>query len=203
MTSLFIFHPVLAQEKESVDKEPTRFEYYFNSGFGYYFPLNNNEFLGDRGASYSFNIQVNYKSNYFIQGYFDMSTINYKKDKIVVNGVVSSLDYKLNANNIGLDFGYTLPIKSFSPYAYIGAGVTFMDTPFIKSGTDSGEIIFGTKTKCFPQFNAAIGIDYEITRYFVLFGEIQYSSTFLKTSLDNQRLHGVSLLLGFKTPLWY
>jgi hypothetical protein len=61
IASLFVSYPVLGQEKESVDKEPKRFEYYFNSGFGYYFPLNNNAFFGDRGASYSFNIQINYK----------------------------------------------------------------------------------------------------------------------------------------------
>lgn len=39
IASLFVSYPVLGQEKESVDKEPKRFEYYFNSGFGYYFPL--------------------------------------------------------------------------------------------------------------------------------------------------------------------
>jgi hypothetical protein len=39
ITSLFVSYPVFAQKKETVDKEPKRFEYYFNSGFGYYFPL--------------------------------------------------------------------------------------------------------------------------------------------------------------------
>ena len=52
-----------------------------------------------------------------------------------VGNVSATLDYKLNANNLGLDLGYTLPIKKFSPFIYGGTGVSFMDVPGIKNGS--------------------------------------------------------------------
>ncbi|PSL29002.1 outer membrane protein with beta-barrel domain [Chitinophaga ginsengisoli] len=189
------------QDKARGTREPKRFKYYFNSGIGYYLPFESSKWLADRGAAYAFNFQCNYRDRYFTHLYFDMAVINYSKENTVVNNVASNFDYKLNANNVGLDIGYTLPMKKVSPYIYAGLGLSFMDTPFIKPGSAANDIVFGTKTNAFFQYRGAIGVDYKISRYFILYLEAMYSSTAFKSVLDDQRLQGVSLILGFKTPL--
>jgi len=199
--ALFITIDLFSQDNAPLTKKPKKFTYSFNSGFGYYLPFRSSIGLADRGAVNQFNFQCNYKNHFFTHLYFDMADINYSKKNTIVNNVVSYFDFKLNANNVGLDLGYALPVKKFSPYIYTGLGVSFMDTPFIKPGDAANEIVFGTKTKTFLQYRGAIGVDYEISHYFILYLEGIYSSTAFKSVLDHQQLQGASLLLGFKTPL--
>ncbi|SFW75106.1 outer membrane beta-barrel protein [Chitinophaga sancti] len=201
ISALFIVVQTNGQYEKPMVDEQNKFEYYFNSAFGYYLPINHSKFLADRGAANAFSFQLNYRSNYFARLYFDMSTVGYHKDNMRIGNVSATLDYKLNANNVGLDLGYTFPIRKFSPFAYGGTGISFMDVPGIKNGSQPNEITFGTKNQSFLQLRGGLGVDYEISYFFIIYLEGQYSSTLFKTVLDDRPLQGINLLIGFKTFL--
>ena len=46
-----------------------------------------------------------------------------------------------------------------------------------------------------------IGVDYEISHFFIVYLEGLYPSTLFKTVLDDHPLQGINLLIGFKTFL--
>ncbi len=192
-------------EKENdqtvVTKKPRRFEYYFNSGIGFYFPTGSSPFLTDKGEVYAFNLQLNYKGNYFSHLYMDSDVLKYRRENVPVNNTVATIDCKLNTVNIGLDLGYTFPIKKLSPYVYGGAGVALIETPFLRGGSAPNEVTLGTEYKTFFQYRAAAGIDYELSRTYTVFLEAQYSGTAFKSAIDNRQLNGVSLMIGIRTPL--
>lgn len=189
------------QGQDEKKKSSGKFEYSFNAGFGYFFPLRSSKFLGDRGPVYSTNFQVTYKKHFLTHLFFDMVTVDYHKENINVNNVSYTLDYKLNANNIGIDLGYTYPVKKFAPYFFIGTGLSLMDTPFLKPGEQDQKVVFGTRTHSFLMFRGSIGLDYEISRSFILYLDGQYSTTAFRSVLDNKSIQGLSLQVGFKTPL--
>ena len=105
-------------------------QYYFNGGVGYYFPLTARTSLSESGSVSSFQFQVDYKERLFGRLFFDQYSI-----------------------------------------------------------------AFHTK------YIQGLGANFKINRYFILYLEPQYMSFPVKTQVYNGNLDGVSLQLGFKTPL--
>jgi hypothetical protein len=186
--------------QDSLKKEIKRFEYYFNGGFGFYFPFaTNTNALAKRGTVSTLQFQANYKGHYFSRFFFDQYNINYN-DKASQNGIVTEIDQKVQTTALGLDFGYTFDVKKFSPYAYIGAGLAMMDVPKIENFPQTSMLKIGTSTNNFLILRAGVGADFVISKLFIIYAEAQYLNIPFKTDLSDKSLQGLSIQLGFKTP---
>ncbi len=192
---------VWGQDSIKINK-PKRFEYYFNGAFGLYFPFTTNtKAVANRGFVNTFQFQVNYKNNLFSRFFFDQYSVGYDEN-VLQNSTTLNVNQKVQTTSLGLDFGYTFDYKKFSPYAYMGAGVALMDVPTVENLPTSNTINVGTSNKNFLGLRAGIGADFNISKLFIIYAETQYLNIPFKTDLSNKNLQGLSLQIGFKTPLY-
>lgn len=193
---------VLCQtENQIIQKNPKRFEYYFNGGFGLYFPTEVSTLLAKYGPVYSFQAQINYKHNYFTRFAFDQYNIGYS-DNALINGQAFRISDKVQTLIIGFDFGYTFhATKRFSPFIYSGLGYASMDVPTVNYEKTTSAIEISSTQKPFLSLRGGMGGEYEFNKYLIVFAELQYLTIPFKTDISNKQLNGVSLQIGFKTPL--
>ncbi|MBC8033472.1 MAG: hypothetical protein H7Y03_04965 [Chitinophagaceae bacterium] len=200
IAGLFFHYTAISQYNEPVTHKPARFKYYFNGAFGFYLPDNLSKSLANNGSITAANFQMNYHDNYFSRVFFDQLNIKYQANA-VVNDVYTSINSKVSNTTFGVDLGYTFPIRRLSPYIYGGAGMSILDVPIVKPDLLNNNVTYATSTKSFLNLRAGIGCDLEISKLFIIYVEGQFSSVPYKTVIDNRRLNGFSVLLGFKTPL--
>ncbi|MVT08715.1 outer membrane beta-barrel protein [Chitinophaga tropicalis] len=175
-------------------------QYYFNGGVGYYFPLTAQTSLSESGSVSSFQFQVDYKERLFGRLFFDQYSIAFHT-KYMQNGVNTSIEGKVPTTAIGLDLGYIWRLHRFSAYVYAGTGLAVTDIPFLRSGPDADEAYLKSSSRGAMAWRGGLGVNFKINRYFILYLEPQYMSFPVKTQVYNGNLDGVSLQLGFKTPL--
>jgi opacity protein-like surface antigen len=188
-------------DNQVIQKNPKRFEYYFNGGFGLYFPTQESAVLANNGPIYSFQFQVNYKHNYFTRLAFDQYNIGYA-DEAILNGLNVKIDDKVQTLNVGLDYGYTFHLsKRFSPFAYIGLGYASVEVPIIKYDISTKTTEISNTRNPFLSIRGGVGGEYEFNKFFIVFAELQYLSIPFKTDISNKELNGISFQIGFKTPL--
>ncbi|MFM7485491.1 MAG: hypothetical protein ACKO13_01090, partial [Cytophagales bacterium] len=101
---------------------------------------------------------------------------------------------------LGGDFGYAWQIGRFSPCAYAGLGLALVNLPQITTTTGSRVQIDKPSIQTFA-FRTGGGLDFEVTKNFILYLELQYLSIPDTNSLQQQPLNGISLQVGIKTPL--
>jgi hypothetical protein len=194
-------YPIFCQVEKQISKKMTPFEYFFNSGFGYYFPTNGQPLLAKSGAVYGFQVQVNYKKRFFVRLAFDQYRINYT-DNLKVNGQNLTINDKVETLDIGFDFGYSTKLsKRFSTYGYMGAGNAAIQVPNLHYNAPTNSIDFSTSEKDFLSFRGGWGGEFEISKVFIVFGELQYLSIPFRREIRDKHLDGVSCIIGFKTPL--
>jgi opacity protein-like surface antigen len=192
---------IAQQENKIIQTKPKRFEYYFNGAFGFYFPFNTTKTVASRGNVNTFQIQVNYKDYFFSRLCFDQYNVGYE-DNVTINSLSTYIKDKVQTTYIGLDIGYTFHLgKMLSPFAYIGAGYTTMDVPTVSYDNIQNNLRIVTSTKSFLGLRGGIGAEYEFNKFFILYADAQYLSIPFKTDLSNKDLNGISLQIGFKTPL--
>lgn len=185
--------------QELVTDKPKRFRYYFNGAFGFYFPYHRSLGLQNSGGISAANFQVNYKGNFLTRLNFDQINVKYARNG-TVNSIPTNIDAKVQSTQFSLDLGYTLPIKMFSPYLLVGGGA-LLDVPVIRVGMGGSPVVFTTSSRVFGLWKGALGADLQLSKVFILYLEGQYQSIPFKTDLNDHRLRGFTLTLGFKTPL--
>lgn len=184
-----------------IQKNPKRFEFYFNGGFGLYFPTQESALLTNNGPIYSFQIQANFKDNYFSRLAFDQYNIGYN-DIININGINININDKVQTLNIGSDYGYTFHLsKKFSPFAYVGIGYASMEVPDVKYDITSKVLDISNIRNSFLSLRGGVGGEYEFNKFLIVFTDLQYLSIPFKTDISNKELNGISFQIGFKTPL--
>lgn len=178
-----------------------RFKYYFNGAFGAYLPVKAQDALSKRGSVYTFQFQTNFKDNYFARFFFDQNNISYK-DVANISGVNVSIDDYVQTNTFGIDIGYSFFEKSkLSYFVYLGAGTASLRVPIIGYNEEDNTGRISKSSKSFLNLRGGIGIEYEFSRVFILYLDVQYTSIPFKTDLSNKQLNGVTPIIGFKTPL--
>jgi opacity protein-like surface antigen len=188
-------------KNQIIQNNPKRFEYYFNGGFGLYFPTQESAILENNGPIYSFQFQVNYKHNYFTRLAFDQYNVGYNDD-VNINGLNVKINDKVQILNVGFDYGYTFNLsKKFSPFAYIGIGYASVEVPMVKYDFNSKVVDISNTRNPFLSLRGGVGGEYEFNKYFIVFTELQYLSIPFKTDISNKELNGISFQIGFKTPL--
>jgi opacity protein-like surface antigen len=188
-------------KNQVVQKNPKRFEYYFNGGFGLYFPTQKSAVLENNGPIYSFQVQINYKQNYFTRIAFDQYNVGYNDD-IEINGLKIKINDKVQILNSGIDYGYTFHLfKKFAPFAYVGVGYASMEVPKISYDISAKTIDITNTRNPFLSLRGGVGGEYEFSKFFIVFAEFQYLSIPFKTDISNKELNGISFQIGFKTPL--
>jgi hypothetical protein len=175
--------------------------YYFNGGIGLYIPTSTHGALGETGFAGSFQFQIDYKKHFFSRLYLDQYNISFLTDYTAQDGSTVSIKGKIPSTLIGLDLGYSLHIKKFSPYAYAGASIAITDIPFLEETSSSGNITLTSRSRSALSFRTGVGIDYKISRFFIVYFESQFVSFPITTQVYDGNLNGVSLQVGFKTPL--
>ncbi|MCA6381144.1 MAG: hypothetical protein IM606_12680 [Cytophagales bacterium] len=181
------------------NKTPSRFDYYFNGAVGIYYPTSGPEESDYAGNTFTFQFQVNYKDYFFTRIFVDSYDMGYKNE-LVTQGITLAFNDRVQAINLGGDFGYTRLVGRFSPYAYLGLGLALVNLPQITTAIGSRVQIDKPSIQAFA-FRAGGGFDFEITKNFILYSEVQYLSIPDLSSLQHQPLNGISAQVGIKTPL--
>ncbi|MFM8833202.1 MAG: outer membrane beta-barrel protein [Cytophagales bacterium] len=189
----------LCFEAEAQNKKPSRFEYYFNGAVGAYYPTKGPKESDYNGNMFSFQLQINYKDRFFTRPFIDSYDIGYKSE-LVTQGITLAFNDRVQTLNLGGDFGYAWQIGRFSPYAYTGLGLALVNLPQITTTTSSRVQIDKPSIQTFA-FRTGGGLDFEVTKNFILYLELQYLSIPDTNSLQQQPLNGISLQVGIKTPL--
>jgi opacity protein-like surface antigen len=189
----------LSIQSVAQDKKPFRFEYYFNGAVGIYYPTNGPKESDYNGNTVTFQFQVNYKDHFFTRLFVDSYDIGYKNE-LTTQGITLAFNDRVQAINLGGDFGYTWLIGRFSPYAYAGLGLALVNLPQITTTVGSRVQIDKPSIQTFA-FRAGVGLDFEITKNFIVYLEGQLLSIPDTSPLQKQSLNGISLQAGIKTPL--
>jgi opacity protein-like surface antigen len=197
--ALFFVIPATAQI-DSV-KHSRKLLYYFNGGIGLYLPTSTHGALHETGFASSFQFQVDYKKHYFSRLYLDQYNIAFSTKLTDNDGSQLTLKGKVPTTMIGLDAGYNWHIKKFSPYIFTGAGIAITDVPILEQISKPGNTTLTTQSQSALSFRGGVGVDYKISRFFILYFESQLLSFPITTQIYNGNLNGISLQVGFKTPL--
>ncbi|MCA4895588.1 MAG: hypothetical protein ING84_11340 [Cytophagales bacterium] len=189
----------LSIQSVAQDKKPSRFEYYFNGAVGIYNPTNGPKESDYAGNTFSFQFQVNYKDHFFTRLFVDSYDIGYKNE-LTTQGIVLAFNDRVQAINLGGDFGYTWLIGRVSPYAYAGVGLALVNLPQVTTAVGNRVQIDKPSIQTFA-FRTGAGLDFEITKNFIVYLEGQFLSIPDTSPLQRQALNGISLQAGIKTPL--
>jgi len=199
LISIFYFYqPLKAQEKT---ERARKLLYYFNGGIGVYIPMSTHGALGETGSVGSFQFQVDYKEHLFSRIYFDQYNIAFHTMFTTHDGSGMLIKGKVPTTAIGLEAGYSWHIKRFSPYVYGGTGIAVTDVPFLEEDVASKNVTLTTDSQSSLAFRLGVGVNYKISKMFIIYFESQYLSFPIATQVYKGDLNGVSLQIGFKTPL--
>jgi hypothetical protein len=193
---------VLAQqETEATGHRSKIFKYYFNGAVGFYFPFGSVNALKQTGDVTAFQFEIDYKDNWFSRICFDQYDVGYE-DRIQLNGLNTYINDKVSTMYIGLDIGYQFnKAKKLSGFLYGGGGFTSMNVPIARYDNVQNNLEITNSMKSFLGVRCGLGLAYTFSRIFILYSDIQYLTIPFKTELSNKQLKGVSLQIGFKTPL--
>ncbi|WP_343672390.1 hypothetical protein [Chitinophaga sp.] len=191
---------VSLSSRAQFDYKEKKLLFYFNGGVGYYLPLTAQTTLSERGSASSFQFQVDYKAHLFGRFYFDQYSIAFHT-KYTQNGFNTQLDGKVPTTAIGLDVGYGWHFHRFSAYTYTGAGLAMTDIPVLRSEAGSSDAYLSSSSRSSMALRVGCGVNFKINRYFIPYFEAQYMSFPVRTQVYNGDLDGISLQVGFKTPL--
>jgi hypothetical protein len=195
----FMFNSAAFSQKDTlaVQNKTANWELYSNGGFGKYFSTKKPIKLSESGNIYFFQLQLNYKYNYFTRLTFDQYSLFYS-GKTTINGLAIQIKDKPQTTNLDIDFGYAISVsKKVSSFAYLGIGRAVVQVPNIKYDNSSGLDIFNVK-KPFLSLRGGIGGDYEFSKLFIAYVDLQY----LTLPLSNHPLNGIGVQIGFKTKLY-
>ncbi|HEY9006062.1 MAG TPA: outer membrane beta-barrel protein [Ohtaekwangia sp.] len=190
-----------AQAQAGVGEKSRKLLYYFNGGIGVYIPTATHSALGETGFASSFQFQIDYKKHLFGRLFFDQYNIAFHTRYTARDGANLYINGKIPSTMIGIESGYRWHIKRFSPYVYGGLGIAITDVPFLQDSETSKDVVLTTDSQSALAFRSGIGITYKISKMFILYMESQYLSFPVTTQVYNGSLSGVSLQIGFKTPL--
>jgi Outer membrane protein beta-barrel domain len=186
---------------ETTQKSFKPFVFYSNGGYGKYFTTDKPIQLSNSGNIYFFQLQVNYKQNYFARFAFDQYSIDYS-DNAIINGLLYKIKNKTQTTNVGMDLGYTVRLsKKVSSFAYLGIGRAVMHVPTIHYDTATGVDISLVK-KPFLSLRGGVGCEYKFDELFILYVDMQYLTIPFKAAINNKQLSGASFQIGFKTKLF-
>ena len=152
------------------------------------------------GSNAMTNLQLNYHQYYFARLQFSQTTVDFQSQNSF-GSVLSSVNAKANSSNLGLSFGYQRNFGRWQPYVLLGGGASFIDVPATTVNVNANTIGYSTSSSTCLYLNAGAGINYRVSKSFVLFLEGQASTipNLPKNSITH--LNGISALIGIKAPL--
>jgi opacity protein-like surface antigen len=189
-----------ARSQSNTEDRPRKMLYYFNGGIGIYIPTDTHGALSETGFANSFQFQIDYKKHFFSRLYFDQYNIAFHTLYTAGDGSSLFINGKVPSSVIGLDVGYRWHVKRFSPYVYAGTGGAITDVPYLKENT-SNDIEVTTGSHSSLAWRGGVGVTYKLSKMFILYIESQYVSFPITTQVYSGSLDGMSLQIGFKTPL--
>ncbi|HEY8934021.1 MAG TPA: outer membrane beta-barrel protein [Cyclobacteriaceae bacterium] len=190
-----------AQSSVSEGEKPRKLLYYFNGGVGVYIPTSTHGALSETGFASSFQFQVDYKKHFFGRVFFDQYNVSFHTRYTAQDGSNLFINGKVASSMIGMEPGYRWHLKRFSPYIYTGLGIAITDLPYLKNTETSKDVELTTNSQSALAFRGGVGITYKISKMFILYMESQYLSFPITTQVYDGSLNGVSIQIGFKTPL--
>lgn len=145
-------------------------------------------------------LQLNYHQDYFTKLQFGQTTVNFKSQSSFET-VNSLIDAKANSTNLGLAFGYQHSFGRWQPFVLAGAGASFIDVPATSFAKVSNTVNYTTFSGTYLYINAGGGINYKISKSFILYLEGQGSTIPNLPNKSSTHLSGVSAMIGIKAPL--
>lgn len=145
-------------------------------------------------------LQLNYHQHYFAKLQFGQTTLDFKSQNSFGN-ITSQVNAKANSTNLGLSAGYQQTFGKWQPFILLGAGASFIDVPATSFDARANRINYTTSSSTDLYINAGAGINYKISRSFILFLEGQAFTIpdLPKNSITH--LNGINALIGIKAPL--
>lgn len=152
------------------------------------------------GSNAMTNLQLNYHQHYFARLQFSQTTVDFQSQNSF-GSVSSSVSAKANSSNLGLSFGYQRSFGPWQPFVLLGAGASFIDVPATTLNANANTVSYTTSSSTNLYLNAGAGINYRISKSFVLFLEGQASTIPNLPGSSITHLNGISALIGIKAPL--
>lgn len=185
----------------STDIDGTKYHLDFGGSFGAFFPYSKtnglNSTVGSNAITY---LQLNFKKHYFARLKLGQTTVDYKSIQNY-SSLTTNVDAKINSTNIGLDLGYQKRWNHFQPYGFLGIGVSFFEKPDVTYSNSNNMVNFKTGSETQIYLNAGVGLNYIISRNFIIFGELQTITIPNIPTGSLTHLSGISPLLGIKALL--
>jgi len=143
-------------------------------------------------------LQLNYKRNLFTKLQFGQTTVGFKSQSTF--GTINSLvNTKANSTNLGLSMGYQRSFGKWQPFILAGSGASFIEVP--ATAFDTNAVNYTTSSGSYLYINAGAGINYKVSKSFILFLEGQGSTIPNLPQKSSTHLTGISALIGIKAPL--
>ncbi|WEA00629.1 outer membrane protein [Mucilaginibacter sp. SJ] len=187
---------------QSVDDPAARKLYLdFGGSVGLFIPYNQvkgqNTLTGSNAMTA---LQLNYHQNYFVKLQFGQTTVNFKSQSNL-GAINSSINAQANSSNLGLGFGYQHSFGRWQPFVLAGVGTSFIDVPTTSFDVKTNAVNYSTFSGTYLYINAGAGINYKISKSFILFLEAQGSTIPELPNKSSTHLSGISTMAGIKAPL--
>lgn len=198
---LLIFGSAAAQIKFPNIKNWRSCKHYVNSSFGYYFPLNAIKQIDPSANGMSFQLQMENPKKLMLRLFFDQTILGYEFNT-TSNNLNINVDEKIHALSIGVDIGYYLKLNNkFTSIMYAGLGNTTFHVPKFSYNPSLNSI--DVRSSDYNKLSVRSGVVFqlELSKYFVIYTDLQLGLIPHKTELSNASLESASIQFGFKTPL--
>ncbi|ASK28750.1 hypothetical protein CEY12_00865 [Chryseobacterium sp. T16E-39] len=193
--------PASFKSQDLLNTENKKIYFDFGGTFGAFFPYSSTDgFKNTIGSNSVTSIQLTYNNKYFTRLKLGQTTVNYKAS-FSFNSLRSEVDVKTNSTNIGLDIGYQRMYGHWQPFLFAGSGIALIEEPSIHYSSADNQINYGTKSSNNLYLNFGIGVNYVISKTFIVLGECLFYTVPGISSNSLTHLNGVSPLIGIKAIL--
>ncbi|WP_407481701.1 hypothetical protein [Elizabethkingia meningoseptica] len=108
---------------------------------------------------------------------------------------------KINSTNLGIDSGYQMLNGKWQPFIFAGSGIAFIEEPRIDYDPSLKKINYGTNSTSNVYLNAGAGVNYIISKTFIILGEFLLYTVPGISSTSLTKLDGFSPVIGIKAVL--
>ncbi len=191
---LLCLHNVVAQTNSKTEVNST-------TSFGTLVPIGNYGSESANGFSTTFGIELKTKKNRVGKLNIEASRINFNSS-FEAKGINYNIKDKTDIINFTAQIGYkkNVLLKNLSLYALGGGGVAFINAPKANFNLEDKVLTSEDVSEKYFLAQLTFGVEYKISKTFILYSEITYSKIISTTFLSSNKVNFINFqIIGFKT----
>lgn len=196
-----LFSSICAKAQDASDFPVRKWSLDFGGSVGVFIPFDQvKDSKTAIGSNAITTLQLNYREHFFTRLQFGQTTVDFKY-RSTFPTINSDISAKANSTNLGLVFGYQRSFRRLQPYVFAGAGASFIDAPTAFYDLEQNMVNYRTLSGTHLQVIAGAGLNYRLSKTFILFLEGQAATIPDIPKNSATHLSGISALIGIKAPL--